>query len=341
MIKSQLLMHVILYLAVLVITYFLVKLNTIKVEYAIWFVVLVAVEVASQEAHRYLIALEKPLLSNTILFIKGGLWVYLLLVCQIIDRPISLEGIWTLWSLFGALAALLASYFIGRSVGWRRILSSRVNMAWLLQGLRVTALFFISSLSYRYVKYIDKIAIQIYTGETQVGVYAFYSNIAVAMEAFVMSGVVIILFPKMIKTYDKNKELYTKYYNQLKLSIIVASTVISITIYYCIPYILKLVNKQQYMNNMELVVPITATAYIYNLSLLYHYALYAQRNDKAIVFSALVFAIVSTVLLWVFVPLYGTLGAAWSTVMASAVHLLLKYQWVAKARNDVKRRGSW
>jgi len=341
MIKSQLLMHVILYLAVLVITYILVKLNTIKVEYAIWFVVLVAVEVASQEAHRYLIALEKPLLSNAILFIKGGLWVYLLFICQIIGRPISLEGIWTLWSLFGALAASLASYFIGRSVGWRRILSSRVNMAWLLQGLRVTVLFFISSLSYRYVKYIDKIAIQIYTGETQVGVYAFYSNIAVAMEAFVMSGVVIILFPKMIRTYGKNKELYTKYYNQLKLSIIVASTVISITIYYSIPYILKIVNKQQYIANIELVVPITATAYIYNLSLLYHYALYAQRNDKAIVFSALVFAIVSTVLLWVLVPLYGTLGAAWSTVMASAVHLLLKYQWVAKARNGVKRRGSW
>lgn len=341
LLKGQIMLHTALYVTVLVLATASAIAGLVQAQYVIWFAVFTATEVAFQEAHRLLIAFEKPLLSNVLLFFKGGLWVYILIAVALLGHDITLGEIWGCWVTFTIFAMLMASIAIGRLVHWRELLAAAVDLEWLMHGLRVTILFFISSLALRYVKYIDKLILQITYGESIVGIYSFYSNITVAMEAFVMSGLIIVLYPKLIKTYNNNS--YLQFYDILKklnISIWLISSLLAALFYLLIPYVLKFIDKTQYINNVTLALPLIVAAFLYNISLTYHYALYAMRRDKAIMYSSLIYSAVATLFIALLAPRFGAIGAAWGTALSAAIHLAIKYAWFAVVWSSSTRGGS-
>ena len=317
--------------------YFFYKGNIFPREYLIVFCLLIILEWLNQELTRILIALKDVLSASIANFIRSAAWVFLLIIFFLIfgfDRD--LKFVFIFWIIFDCLALCYL---------YLRLKKNKIDFngvcfdgKWVLKGLKVSFLFLIGTLCLRGISTFDRYYISEVFNYEDVAVYVFFVGIAATLQAVLDAGVFAFLYPKLVYDYQKGDYFNFKItLRKLSFAVILICFAFSLFLYFSIDIILGLIGKELYKENINILWYCLCFNVIWAVSMVFHYAIYAFKKDKVIVFTHVVGLLVFAMVLalgnrandLVIVPLAVT--------MAFSVILLIKALFFFKIRMVLKK----
>jgi O-antigen/teichoic acid export membrane protein len=276
-----------------------------------WFYALVVVELATTEAGIALVGLSKPFAANLVLFVRSGIWVYLVLLLFFVTPATrDVTYVFAAWAT-GALTSLVVAALYMRGLGWRAALIQRVDWRASLRGIRVAAPFILTTGASLGLLFFDRFVIEFFQGLTLVGVYVFFGSITTALHTLVNTGVSLVRMPRLVSTYrDRDLPRFRR-----ELRVIAQLTVLGVLILVPVLAVLiiptvGIVADPLYRSYLHIFYALLIAAAIRCLADIPLYALYAQHRDIGLLSANLTAFGVSAVLNLALVPAIGLMGAA-------------------------------
>ncbi|HDR2567268.1 TPA: hypothetical protein QCI18_004684, partial [Enterobacter ludwigii] len=182
-IKNQYVFYLIFYLIAFPLIYGFFYFGFLPKQFVIWFYLILVAEHLAQESMRLLVVLNKAFLANIALFIRSGVWVYVVVLIMFFNigmREINL--ILALWLLGSSMSVLLVIPELHRL---RKLTPgvSKVDYAWMCKGVRIAVPLLIGTLALRSIYLVDRYSISYFGNLSLVGIYSFYSSFASALLA--------------------------------------------------------------------------------------------------------------------------------------------------------------
>jgi O-antigen/teichoic acid export membrane protein len=340
LIRDQLVFHGLTYVIVLPLLLVVFASGLISWEYIGWFYLLLVLEHLSQEASRLLITLSRSSMANVVLFFRSGAWVYVAVAAGIfLDNARGLPIIWAGW-VIGILASLGLTAYALRQMAWQNVSRISINWDWIKNGARISLPFFCATVALMGIQYADRYFLQHYYGEATVGIYTFYAQIANAVQIFVFTGIIMILYPKIVAAYQQGRlGEYRLLMRKLGLGVTGAVVVLVCAVAAAIKPILVVVGKPIYSEHLTIFWIMLGSVVLLTCSYIPHYALYAKHRDKEIIVSTVVAFGVAIVANGLLVPRYGLHGAAFATMAALAVLGGFKTAFLIKGEDYSQQRN--
>lgn len=272
-----------------------------------WFFALIILEHLNQEASRLLIAVSDPLFASAALFLRQGAWVLLLVPAMYADPDIRmLASVLVAWTVGGFVALSLCVWRLisMRMGGW----SLPVDWSWIVKGVRVALPLLVATLAIRALFTIDRYWLESLAGLDVLGAYVLFISIATAMGAFLEAGVFVFAYPGLIAAFQKeqpaNFRLGMRKLCMQTVFLVIGFCILALSL---IDPLLHWLDRPLYREHVEVFPWVLLAMALYNLSMIPHYALYAQRLDRAIIQSHIV-------ALLLFVPVTWSLVSTWPTL---------------------------
>lgn len=334
LIRDQIVFHGLVYIAVLPLLLIVFFTNLISWQYIGWFYALLVLEHLSQESARLLATLSKSTMANLAAFFRSGAWVYVVVSLMYNQDDLrQLPFIWSGW-IVGVLSSMFLTVYALRNMPWKDSIKIPIDWAWMLRGLKTSLPFFCATLSFIGVQYADRYFIQHFWGEAMVGVYTFYASISNVIHVFVFTGVIMILYPRIVSSYQKGQFVeYRALMKKMGTGIIGGAVVLSILAALLIEPVLSLVGKQVFVDYLDVFWIMLVAVMLLCVSYIPHYSLFVRNRDKAIVVSSLAAVVIGLLANAALVPEYGLKGAAISSVCAMTTILVVK-SYLAFVRTD-------
>lgn len=333
LVRDQIVFHLLVYVFVLPLLLFIFAFGFLSWKYVGWFYALLVLEHLAQEANRLFITLSRPMMANVVLFLRSGIWVYAVLVVIITNEHArNLKIIWFGWIL-GLLLCLILSAYALRYLDWHKSWKHPVDWNWIRSGVLSSLPFLGSTIALKGIEYADRYFILIFSGEAIVGVYTFYINITNIVQIFVSTGIIMILYPEIIKAYqDGEMEKYRFLMRRLCFGTIGGSVILSFVVAIGIQPIILLINKQIYMHYLTAYWVLLISGIVSLIGQIPHYALYVRRKDGEILLSTIIALVAVLIMNILLVPKYGITGAAYSTLAGIIIMVSIKSAILAKIR---------
>lgn len=270
-----------------------------KKYFFIFFAILI-LEWLNQEITRILTSAQDVIRASIILFIRSALWVFLLILFFIIfENHREIDCVFYFWLFFDFLALFLGFYFFKKND--IRFLKAYFDYRWVVKGLKVSFIFLLGTLCLRGISTFDKYYISEFFDYEAVGVYVFYAGISGVILAFLDALVFSFLYPKLIVCVESGK--YYDFEDILKkmgVAVFFISAGYAVFLYFFIDVILGFINKISYQENLNILWYCLLFNVLWAFSMIFHYAVYALKLDKVILFAHAVGIMVFVVFLWVF-----------------------------------------
>ncbi len=324
-IKDQFVLHLTSYLLFLPLLSLFFMIEILPWKYLLWFYLIFIFEHLSEELNRILVILSKSAVANLSLFFRSGFWVYVIIYILIEEPGLrELPTIWTGW-VIGIILSIILAVYVLRELPWKNIFDESVDWKRIKKGLRISLPFLSATLAYVGMQHLDRIFLKRYFGETEVGVFTFFFNISNVIQIAVFSGIIMIIYPQLIASFQKND------FHQYKLSMrkmiwgILGGLIILVpVILIFINPVLEIVDKEIYKNNINILYLLLVNTSLSLIVYIPHYALYVRKRDSSIIISTMVAFVVAVIANFILVPTYGMVGAALSTMTGFVVLLILK-----------------
>jgi len=336
LIRDQFIFHLVVYVVVLPLMLSVFAMGIINIEYIIYFYLILVFEHLSQELYRLYTTLQKPIFANTLLFLRTGLWVYVIIVFWHFHIPntTNLKTIWYGWSIGSFISILIGISYIFKEYNFYK-LKKNINWSWIKQGVKVSIPLFIGTLAYKIIEFCDRYMIDYYMTKADVGIYTFFGGIANSINIIVFTTVVMIYYPILISLYQHSKTL--EYENELRsftFKTILVSFIVAIAIIFLVFPILDFMDKNNLKEHIHILYLLVIANILLNITLVPHYILYVMKKDLIIRNSSMIGAILNILLNLVLIQYYGISGAAIATIFSFTAIGILKYTSSRKYRND-------
>lgn len=286
-----------------------------------WFLLILATEHFSLEATRILIITSQPIRAFIGVFLRGGIWVYALALLMLADPSArSLETVLIWWAFGGVLSIAFAAFSL-RELPWRELRNKRPDWKRIAAGLRTARPFMLTAGAALTISYVDRFMIDGIVGRSALGIYTFYSTIAIGLLSLGAS-ISQQFLPKIIAGYLSSVEAYRKIIRAFLWSMLgVAGGLIMLAGAIIVPLLifLQLTEYAESVAVFYLMLPGVLCRVIADVP---SYALYAARADRELLVANLGAAIISIGLNAVFIPRMGLYGAALSSCAASFLLLI-------------------
>lgn len=325
LIRDQAIFHGVVYVVILPIILLTFVIGIIPWEYLGLFYIILILEHVSQETNRLLITFSRPIAANFSLFFRSGAWVYVVVVLFLLnDKVQGLTVIWTGW-IFGLIIGIGIDVFHLSKLNWQVVKGHPINWKWIKRGVITALPFFGANIALKIIEFSDRYFIKYFYDDALVGVYTVYVNIANVVVVFVTSGVITILSPKIIRSFQNGElEKYRNYMKKLTVGTIMSSLIIGTLAAVGILGVIKLLDKPIYSEYLISYWIRILSVIIYSLSLIPHYVLYVRRSDKKIIVSSLAALFMSLIMNFILIPNYGLTGASISILLAYLLLIVLK-----------------
>lgn len=334
MIRDQFIFYIIMYVVLFPFFSLLFFNNILPFDYILFFYFLLIIEHISQELFRLLIVLSKPIKANIILFVRSGLWVFILFILFYFGFIVpNLKLIFLFWAIGG-----LVSIFLGIIVLYTSNFGSinkNVNWQWIKRGFIVATPFFISTIAYKIIEYSNRLFINIYLSNSELGIFTFCINLSNTVQTLIMTGIIMLIYPKMVETYASDSVSFNKHYLNLKKYTIIFSIFFSIIVIIIYPFVVMIVDRQELNNNFYLFIILLLSSNIFNFSLIFHYNLYVMNKDKEIMYITISAAITNLLLNYILIKPFGLIGIAMSLFLSYIQILILKMLYNRKINNII------
>jgi len=336
MIRDQFIFHFIGYLIILPVLMVIFWFDILSNNLIHMFYLILIMEHVSQEFFRLFTALSKPIWANIIFFIRTSAWVYILIPLVLLNfLDFNLLFVFDFW-LMGSTFSVIISL----AILWRMDLGSfltPIQWGWIKKGLKVSIPFFISTIAYKTIEFSNRYFIDFLLTKDDVGVFSFFASFANTVHIFVFTGVIMLIYPKMIQAYETNKLEYGRLEKILKLYTFLFSICICLLVFFITPYILKVMDKNIFSEQLPVLWILLLSMFIFNMSLIPHYCLYIKKYDRHIMFITLSGSAINIILNIVLINLFGLIGASLSLLFTFTFILILKYYVNLKADQNVDK----
>ncbi len=318
--RDQLVFHGLAYAVVLPALLVVFATGTIEWAWIGWFYLLLVMEHLSQEFYRVLVTLSRSTTANVVLFLRSGVWVYAVVVIGLVSPDVvSLQSVIGAWSI-GVGLSLVIGLAATRHLDWSAIRSAPIDWPWIRNGARVAGRFFVATLALLGAQYADRYFLQYFYGESAVGVYTLFWQIANGIQVFVYTGIIMVQFPPVLEALQKGQpDLYRTRMRRMVGISTVSIVAVAVLLLVAIRPLLNFTGKATYADNIQVFWILLAASVLFASAYLPHYSLYAKRRDSAIVgttITAVVFGLAANAIL---VPTYGLVGAATANCTAMLV----------------------
>ncbi|MCP4568410.1 MAG: oligosaccharide flippase family protein, partial [FCB group bacterium] len=252
LIRDQFVFHGLAYVVILPILTGVFWLELIAWKYIGWFYFLLILEHLSQECSRLLITLSRPAMANLVLFLRSGAWIYVVVATTYLKADLrGLPAIWMGWGIGVVFSVVLTAWAL-RRMPWENSNRISINWAWMRKGVKVSLPFFFATMSFVAIQYIDRYFLQHFWGEAVVGIYTFFASIANTISVFIFTGVIMILYPKIISAYQQGDLIrYKTLMRKMSLGIIGGIIVLSALAVLLIDPVLILIDKSVYVGHRQ------------------------------------------------------------------------------------------
>ncbi|MCK8523326.1 oligosaccharide flippase family protein [Aquimarina sp. D1M17] len=334
---NQFWFHTIGYVVFIPIVYFIFLNEIIPFEFILPFYVLLIFEHLSQEAFRFFNLFNKPNIANITLFMRTALWILSMVAIEYLwlKREITIPIILTYWIIGSILSLLFSLIYVIifcrndlKKVAWFSI-----DKKWIKTGISISFPFFIGTIAYKIIEYSDRYMIDWFLGKEQVGIYSFYTNFANIVNIVVNTITITLIVPNLLRAIHSNetdriRSTIAKFLKELYTTTIGVSVLIIIAIYPTLQWL----DKSEFTSELLVYFIILIGNIFLNFSLFFHFLLYGYKKDKLILKPALFAAVLNILLNMVFIPKFGILAAAVSTLISFLLIFVLKRQYWRKLK---------
>ena len=315
--RDQLVFYSIMYLTILPFTILIFLTKILPWSLFFWLLILVFLEHLTQELSRIMNTLFRPLLSNTLFFLRSSAWCLpLIFFWYRGENWIRLPHILFAWTIGGIISGLIFLFEL-RHLDWSKCFKSKIDYKWIRSGMLAAMPFMISALSYRIIELADRYIIHFLLNDESVGIYSFYATIANVIPAIVGASLSSIYVPKIVHAYQVgNFDEYHIFYKKLNYGTIALILLASPFIYEICLKLIPYIGKTEYMVGLPTFIVLLFSTIISAVSQLPGIALYAQKKDLALLYSTLIGCVANVLLNIILIPKFGIIGAAWATAVS-------------------------
>lgn len=285
LLKSQCAFSMILYATFLPLFALLFVMDVLPGYLFAWFIILVILEHVNQELGRLLVVISRPFVASWVLFLRAGLWTILVIpLLYLVEDARNLITILAAWSIGGVAAAFLGTFMLWRMGlgGWDKA----VDWAWIKRGVTIAVPFLIATLALRGVYTVDRYWFEYLVGLDVLAAYVLFMGIANALMSFLDAGVFAFLYPALIKKWQGQSPIdFRKELLRMLVQTLGFSAVFIITAQLSIPYMLDWLERPLYSEYASLFGWLMLATLLFALSMVPHFALYAQGQDRSIISS--------------------------------------------------------
>lgn len=269
----------------------------------------------SQEFYRIQIALKKITFANVQLFARVFGYSASIIIYYSFSGEISIKSILKIWALFNSLVLIvsLVEFY------YRSEIIFSVIPDWLRKGLKTSMFFFGSTIFLKLIEYSNRYIIAIFLSNSDVGIFSFYSNIAIMVTVYVNTIVVSYKLPELLE-YSNTPEIGVRL-KKVKKELFIQSGIGFLLSVILVLVFLEWQGKIEFKDSIYLFGLLGFSTILSNTSLVYYFEMYITNNERKIMYSTVksgIFTIVVTTLL---IYLFGMSGAGIAAVL-SALALL-------------------
>lgn len=298
MLKNQGALSIVMYLVFFPLSVALFRFDLLPAELFFWFFVILILEHINQEFGRFFIAVSEQLLSSLVLFFRQGSWAVLIVMLMLMEpRTRSLHFVLGAWAVGGIAAFAVGAYRLRgmRVGGWSRPL----DWSWIKRGLIVCIPLLGATLALRGIQTLDRYWLQALVDTRTVGLYVLYMSIASTLLAFLDAGVFAYTYPVLIRCFQNNQtQEFKKQLGKMLILTITSCVMFSLVSLMLLPYLLGWIGNDFYLAHQSLYGWLLLSMVINSIGMVFHYALYAQGQDRPIIASHLASIVIFIAVTW-------------------------------------------
>jgi O-antigen/teichoic acid export membrane protein len=326
---SQFWFHLFCYFIYIPIIYFIFSNDIIPLKYIFPFYTLLVLEHIGQELFRFFNLFNKPNHANFTLLIRTAVWIGVMIIVEhlIFNREITIMNLLYYWIGGSLLAIIYSLTYVARRffLKFKDIKFFSINHKWIKSGIKVSMPFFFGTIAYKIIEYSDRYMIDWFLDKEQVGIYSFYANFANIVNITVNTITITLIVPNLLRAVSSNEVKRIKIkIHQFSKELYLTTTLVSVCIIILIFPTLSWLDKPEFSNELSTYFIILLANIIFNLSLLYHFLLYAYKKDREIFKPTVYASITNIVLNIVLIPRFGIISAAISTLVSAILIFILK-----------------
>lgn len=286
-----------------------------------WFIALLAVEHLTIEAFRNLIAFSRPLAANMVLLVRGGLWVYAVgALMALVPMTRKVETVFIAW-LIGGICGILIALVLFRKLPWKEVPWQKVDWKWIASGLRTSTPFMLIVASILTSTYCDRFFIDAYLPRRDVGIYTFFSMLAIGVQSLITS-VSQQYLPLIIAARNQGTDAHRRSLVNFARAMVYCSTAANAVAIVAIYPLLWLIDKADYSGNLSIFFVLLAASAFRGFADIPAHALYSSGADRDLLVSNIASALTAIGLSATLIPALGLQGAALGSLGAGLVLLI-------------------
>ncbi len=311
-------------------------------KYALYYVLILVLEHLTQELNRFLVIAGKPIHASLVMIVRMGVWVWLLLPLLWFNPDYqSLDVVFSFW-IIGLLLAML----IGCALAKKELKNWQwysLDINWIKSGLKVAIIFLISSLCLKGISTLDRVFFASLNDNELLGVYVLFSGIAMAITNVLDPAVFSFMYPRLVALYQANDFVaYDRQFKAMLFGVVGVTALLFCAVITIAPIVTVWLGDDAYTSNLRILWYLVAAVALYNLSMVFHYGLYAMGKDRAILLSHVCAAALFVILVYGFRD-SSPVGSILAAVVAANAWLLfskLAFYFYLKAGNAISSKIS-
>lgn len=324
---NQMIFHLAGYSILFVLCPVLVALDFISLTLLPYFVLITIFDQISQEYFRICVALERSQFANFIHVIKSGLWVYPLLILPFFFKEeIDIHIILLSWLTGTVIACIIGTVKLVQ-LGVLSFKHVKLDVKWIKQGIAVAFPFLIISIAQLTMDFSDRYLIDYFLSKTEVGIYSFYYGIASVPITLITSVLAAQYYPRIINVYKfeasrSQQQAEFRGYLFQSVGLAVLSGVAALLL---IRFLIDYIGDHQLIDSIVLFYLMLVQVVIFSVLVVVQTVLYAQHDDKYLLYSALGAAVLNILINLILIPAIGINGAALATIISMSLMLGVRF----------------
>ncbi len=289
-----------------------------------WFYLILVLEQPSQDLYRLLVGIGRSVKANIVLFVRCGIWPSFIILGSLrMPSLLTLENVWISWSLCSVASIGLGILFV-RDLEWGKLRRS-LDFAWMKKGISSAFKILIGGLATRTMNTFDRFFVSSVRGESEVGIYSFYSSIAAALMAFVDAGVISRNYSSLISACRKNQY---KLAQSILVKTLTSTAIVALLFILggvlCIDIVLNLIGKEELAASVGWLWCMLAAATITAFANVMQCALIGLGKETVIQRSSLIISVLFFILILPVLKLWGVPGLLLLVVSLQSLSLLMR-----------------